>query len=336
MSDATVTTADQLRDALKSAKGGETIVAQGAFGAVALAEIRPASTVTIVGTAGAHFEKIDMRGCANLHWTGLSCWPIRSVAELSVNQSGQPGKAIPYLVMADPASENIELSNCIFRGRKDSDNHASWGLTDWQDAKIGAVILHGPKGIVRSNKAIGVSFGFTVRGASSEIFDNLVFGFSGDGLRVGGDNSVVIGNRVTDAVLIDKNHPDALQAFKPKELLKGLVIKDNVILEWTVRRDNPLRAKLQGIGMHDGPYSDVVIRDNRISSSSYNGIRVHGTTNVELVGNQVRHADGLRGQFPRIRLDGCSGRIIVQNNKAEKFVPPADASNGKPDYSQAW
>jgi hypothetical protein len=311
-------------------------VAQGAFGAVALAEIRPASTVTIVGTAGAHFEKIDMRGCANLHWTGLSCWPIRSVAELSVNQSGQPGKAIPYLVMADPASENIELSNCIFRGRKDSDNHASWGPTDWQDAKIGAVILHGPKGIVRSNKAIGVSFGFTVRGASSEIFDNLVFGFSGDGLRVGGDNSVVIGNRVTDAVVIDKNHPDALQAFKPKELLKGLVIKDNVILEWTVRRDNPLRAKLQGIGMHDGPYSDVVIRDNRISSSSYNGIRVHGTTNVELVGNQVRHADGLRGQFPRIRLDGCSGRIIVQNNKAEKFVPPADASNGKPDYSQAW
>jgi len=331
-----VTNADELQAALKAAEGGEVIIAQGEFGRIQLGQIHPEKPVTIDGSRGAHFERVELFGCANLHWTSCYFWPQRSIAELTVRADGQQGKAIPYLFTADPKSAGIELSSCLFRGRKDSDNHPSWQKADWADAHIGAAILYGDRGVVRNNLATGVSFGFTVRGPSSELFANRVFGFSGDALRVGGDNSVVIGNRISDAVLIDSNHPDAIQAFKPKEMLRGLVIKDNLALEWTINPRNPLRAKLQGVGLHNGPYADVVIRDNRIASSSFTGIRAHAVTNLELTGNQVRNADGPGKNFPFIRVEACSGRVVVQNNSAEKFVPPADASNGRPNYSQKW
>ncbi len=329
MANIQVTTAARLIESLQNAEGGDVIEAQGAFGSVSLKGIRPDGPVTVIGNAGAHFERLEMKACMNLHWTGLSCWPLGAVSK-----SG--GKAIPYLVTADATSAQIEVSRSIFRGRKDSDGHAGWARQDWQAAKIGAVMLRCPGGVVRSNKAIGVSFGYTIAGRGSELFDNIVFGFSGDGLRVSEDNCVVIGNRVTDAVKIDGNHPDAFQAFKKSGLLKGLVVKDNLIIEWTVRRDNPLRAKLQGLGMHDGPYSDVVIRDNRVACSSYHGIRVNATMNVEITGNRVRHVDGIKGQFPRISVSNCSGRIIVENNEAEKFLTPGGANNRKPNYSESF
>ena len=331
MANTQVTSAADLITRLQNARGGEVIEAQGAFGVVRLNGIRPDGPVTIVGDAGAHFERLEMKDCANLHWRGLSCWPLGPVNQATRTNGG---KAIPFLVTADPASTKIEISKSIFRGRKDSDGHAGWSLQDWRAAKIGAVMLRCPGGVVRSNTAIGVNFGFTLGGRSSELFDNVVFGFSGDGLRVIEDNCVVIGNRVTDAVKIDGNHPDAFQAFKVSGLLKGLVVKDNLIVEWTVRRDNPLRAKLQGIGLHNGPYGDVVIRDNRVACSSYTGIRAHAVTNVEITGNRVRHVDGIRGNFPRISVTNCSGRINFQNNEAEKFVGNPGTNNREPNYGR--
>jgi Right handed beta helix region len=323
-----ITTADDLIARLRDAEGGETFEIQGAFGALALEAVRPERPVTIIGNAGAHFERLAMRNCANLHWTGISCWPLGPVV--------RTGKAIPYLVTANEGSAGIEVARSVFRGRKDSDGHTAWTKAEWQAAKIGAVMLRCPGGVIRSNAAIGVNFGFSIMGPRSEMYDNVVFGFSGDGLRAGADNCVIVGNRVTDAVLIDRNHPDAFQAFKVKGLLRGLVIKDNVMVEWTVRPDNPLRAKLQGISLHDGPYSDVVIRDNKVACSSQHGIRVNATTNVEVTGNLVRHIDGVRGAFPRISLTNCRGRIVMTNNEAERFVPAMGGNNREPNYARSF
>lgn len=332
-----VTTPQELIAALKAARGGEVIAAQGAFGAVNLQGIRPPTQVTVNGTPGAHFERLDLTNCANLHFSSLSCWPLGRVAPPPPKPDGKPGgPAIPYLVSADPTSANIEISHSIFRGRKDSDGHPNWSRADWQAAKIGAILLFCPGGVIRSNKAIGVYFGFIVKGRSSELFDNLVFGFAADGLRVGADNCVAIGNRITDAVRIDGNHPDAFQAFKKGALLRGLVVKDNVVVEWTVRSNNPLRAKLQGIGMYDGPYSDIVIRGNRVAISSPNGIRINAASNLIIRGNHVRHVDRIRGDFPRIMLSNCSGMVDMSNNQAEKFVPATGANNTEPDYNEVY
>lgn len=326
-----VTNAKDLLAALTAAEGGEVITAQGAFGGMKVEGIRPARPVIIRGDLGAHFESILLRNCANLQWTGLSCWPVGAIKRLAGEGGG--GKAIPYLFLADERSSGIEISRSLFRGRKDSDGHTNWSREDWFSAKTGAVALRGERGVIRSNKAIGVYHGFAISGRASEMYDNNVWGFAADGMRVNNDNCVVIANRVADAVNIDGNHPDGLQAFKTDGLMQGLVIKDNVILEWTIRPNNPLRKPLQGIGLHNGPYQDVVIRGNRIASSSANGIRVNRTVNVEVTGNIARHVDGVRGNRPRIWLSNCSGRIVSANNQAEKFVPPGGPGNREPDYS---
>ncbi len=196
--------------------------------------------------------------------------------------------------------------------------------------------MRGPNSVIRDCAAIGVQFGYGVTGRSSEIFNNRVFGFSGDGLRATEDNCVVIGNRITDAMQIDENHSDGFQAFKVGGLLDGTVIKDNVLIEWTVRPDNPLRAKMQGISFHGGPYANVVIRDNAVATRAPNGMNLHAVKNLEVIGNRVRHADGPTAKVPWIRVHQCTGRIVIEDNEAEQFkLQPGvvGRANRRPNYS---
>mgnify|MGYP005845422881 CR=1 FL=1 len=130
---------------------------------------------------------------------------------------------------------------------------------------------------------------------------------------------MVIGNRITDAMQIDENHSDGFQAFKIDGLLDGIVIKDNVLIEWTVRPDNPLRAKMQGISFHNGPYANVVIRDNAVATRAPNGMHLNAVRNLEVIGNRVRHADRPTAKGPWIRVHQCSGRIVVEDNQAEQI-----------------
>ncbi len=322
-----VTTAADLIKRLKRASGGETILVQGQFGDVTLSGLRKESSVTVAAASpgAAHFERIWIEGCENLTLAGLSCWPLSPVKH---------SRRRKHLIEADRQSANIEVTGSVFRGRADSDNHTNWTIDDWNEAKISAVFLAGPRCVIRNNVAIGVFFGFFVAGDRSEIFQNTVFGFSGDGLRITGNNCVAIGNRVTDGVRIDGNHPDGFQAFRNRGLLSGLVIKDNIVMEWSIRPDNPLRVKLQGISLHDGPYENIVIRDNSVAVSSPNGIRIHGARNIEVTGNRIRHPDGPHGKFPQLRILNCGGTMIVEDNQAEKFGIPKGIGrrNRKPDY----
>lgn len=312
MSNINVTDASDLEAKLRAAAPGDTILLRGKFGAVTLSGIRPEKPVTLAAAApgAAHFERLILQDCANISLSGLYFWPLSPV---------ERSKKKFYLMTAYPDSSNIEVVQSVFRGREDSDNHAKWTLDDWNAAKIGGALLRGPNSVVRNCAAIGVQFGFGVSGSHSELFGNRVFGFSGDGLRATEDNCVVIGNRITDAMQIDENHSDGFQSFKTSGLLNGLVVKDNVFLEWTVRPDNPLRAKMQGISFHNGPYANIVVRDNAVSTTSPNGIHLNAVRNAEVTGNRVRNANGQRGKFPWIRINNCSGQIVVDSNEAEGF-----------------
>lgn len=323
---------EELAQALHEAVARDTVLVSGEFGAVTLGGLRPAGEVTIRAAeeGAAHFESISINECANLTFEGLRFWPNGPVGH---------GRAIPYLVTAYPNTSGIEVANCLFRGRIDSDDHAYWTLADWQQAKIGAVLLRGPRSVIRNCTAIGVNFGYGIGGRSSEMIENVVAGFSGDGLRVTEGNSVVIGNRVTDAMQIDENHSDGLQSFKTDGLLDGLVIKDNVLIEWTVRPDNPLRAEMQGIGLHNGPYANVVVRDNSVATSTWNGIRLNAVRDLEVTGNRVRNVDGKRGEAPWIWVQNGTGSVVVTDNQAESFNLQRGAirrRNREPDYSVSY
>lgn len=322
-------TVRDLEQALRKAAPGDTVALNGSFGEVRLSGIRPEGRVTVraAGPGTAHLERMVLGDCANLAFSGLTMWPLSPVPRT---------KGKPYLIHAHPDCAGIDVSDCLFRGRADSDGHAAWTLADWNEARIGAALLRGPRSVIRNNAATGVYFGFGVAGRSSEIFGNLVFGFAGDAFRATDDNCVVIGNRATDAMQIDENHSDGVQSFKTRALLNGLVIKDNVLLEWTVRPDNPLRARMQGIGLHNGPYANVVVRGNKVASTSHNGIHLNQVENFEVTGNRVRNADGQRGKIPRIWIDNCWGEMALADNEAETFtLQPGlgGPGNREPDYS---
>ena len=321
--------ARDLQAALRKAAPGDTVELNGSFGEVTLSGIRPEARVTLRAArpGAAHLEKLVLGDCANLAFAGLTMWPLSPVP---------PNDRKLYLIHAYPDCAGIEVSDTLFRGRADSDDHPKWALADWNAAKIGAALLRGPRSVIRNNAAIGVNFGFGVSGKSSEIFGNLIFGFSGDAFRATEDNCVVIGNRATDAMQIDKNHSDAFQAFKIDRLLNGIIVKDNVLVEWTVRPDNPLRAKMQGISFHGGPYANIIVRDNRVATTSPNGIHLNQVENFEVTGNLVRNADGQRGKLPRIWIDHCWGNMVLADNEAENFTLQrglGGPKNREPDYS---
>jgi hypothetical protein len=328
MATTTITDASDLGAKLAAAAPGDTILLSGNFGDVRLQDIRPEKTVRIAAAApgAAHFERLVLGACSGLSFSGINFWPLSDVP---------PSKKNEYLVVAYPDCSNIEFAQSVFRGRPDSDNHPTWDVSEWNRAKIGAAFLRGDKCVVRNCAAVGVQFGFGVAGANSEVFGNRIFGFSGDGIRVTNDNCVVIGNRVTDAMQIDGNHSDGFQAFKVKSLLNGMVVKDNVFLEWTARPDNPLRTKMQGIGFHNGPYANIVIRDNSVETTSPNGMNLNAIENVTVTGNRVRNANGRDPKLPWIRMQNCSGEIVVENNEAESFKLQhgvVSRLGRKPDY----
>ncbi len=329
MATVTVTETADLIARLRSAAPRDRILLSGKFGEVKLTGIRPDNTVTVAAAApgAAHFERLLLDNCANLSFSGLQFWPLSELPKAKGKQ---------YLFTSLPNCARIEVTQSLFRGRADSDDFARWTMADWHAGKIGAVLMRGPNSVIRSCTAIGVQFGYGVSAPNSEIYGNRVFGFSGDGLRATADNCVVIGNRITDAMQIDDNHSDGFQAFKVDGVLDGIVVKDNVLVEWTVRPDNPLRAKMQGISFHNGPYANVVIRDNAVATRAPNGMHLNAVRNLEVVGNRVRHADRPTAKVPWIRVHQCSGRIVIEDNQAEQFkLQPGvvGRANRRPDYS---
>ena len=118
----------------------------------------------------------------------------------------------------------------------------------------------GGNNIARRCKLVGVNFGLSTLAPQNYFDDNTIFGYSGDGIRLNGDRCEAVRNRITDGVLINSNHPDALQAFgkynstaKTYADLTGLVIEDNEFIEWTIRPNNPLRAKMPMVGRRSVP-----------------------------------------------------------------------------------
>ena len=158
------------------------------------------------------------------------------------------------------------------------------------------------------------------------MLNNYVEGFAGVAYRVIGDNSVVSGNFAANCFQVNENHMDGVQSWYDADgVITGLTVENNTIIEWNSPIINPLRCQLQGIGFFDGPYQDVVIRNNVISTAQYHGISVWGGINVQILNNTVVNNRGIEGTTPYIgifnRKDGTpSQNILVANNLAMSIL----------------
>ena len=339
------------------AGGDEIRLAAGDYGPLVISDAIFDSPVIIGPLPGSivHLTGIKLIHSRNLVIDGFAVWPDAATppdapapdsppdpaADDTVD--AQPDAAPPdptapdlltrgHLVQVDGTSDHVIFRHLDIRGTKDAAGYATWTLADWQAHHRPGVMLRGPDNAIEDSTLTGISFGIAAIGPRDRIERNLVQGFSGDGMRVLGDDTLVRGNRVQDCVQIDKNHADGLQSWSRgptgapgKGVVTGLIFDSNMFLEWASSPVSPLRCSLQGIGLFDGMFQNLIIRNNLVFVSAYHGISVAGALDTQIVNNTVVNNRKPGERSPWIGVgphkNGTpSERVLIANNIAARLM----------------
>lgn len=310
--------------------GDRILLMAGYHGPISIRGANFATPVTIAPVPGqvAHAASITVRSSSGLNFQDLKVWTPAG-ATLSAN-----------MVRTYPDSSNITFTRLDVRAVADSPNYLKWSQTTWLANKTTGFLTDGDKIVVRNNRITGVFHGILSMGRNGVVEANIVDGFGGDGMRALGDYSLVKGNRIQNCFDIDPNHDDGFQSFSRSAAgkagagtLYGLKLIGNKIIEWNLQTTNPLRCNLQGIGMFDGMFEDLLIENNVIAVSHYHGITVTGTRKAVIRNNTVVNVQGKAGKYPMILVandkDGTqSTNITLANNLAMSIRPlPTGAVN---------
>jgi len=303
--------------AIKVAKGGDSILLMdGVHGGITLYNVSFESPVTIRSMNGkkARVEWIVMTGeTRNFVFRAISVWP-----------SSLEAVKRPTLVETGDDVSDVHFDDLDIRSGSDASDYPTWSLEQWNKRKFNAVLTRGPRTQITNSKITGIGFGIQTSGDDSIIANNTVSGFSGDGLRALGQKNTVRDNMVTDCVQINGNHADGFQSWQRTTPVDGLVVDGNTILEWSNKKSSPLRCKLQGIGLFDGFYDNLVIQNNVVSVSAYHGISVYGARHAKIVNNTVVSISGNPAKFPWLAVFPHKNKtpstdVVVANNLAMAF-----------------
>lgn len=315
--------------ALKAAKGGDTLLLMdGLHNPIKLYNVPFDAPVTIrsMNGKGARVEWILLDGkTRNLVFRDLSVWPS-NINALERRK----------LIETNSGVSDVTFDSLDIRSSLDAPNYPSWSTAEWKKHSVDAVFARGPRTQIINNKITGVEFGIQALGNNSIIAKNSVSGFAGDGLRALGNSSTVRDNKVTDCVQVNKNHADGFQSWSRKTTgpVDRLIIDGNTIIEWSNAKVSPLRCKLQGIGLFDGFFDNLVIQNNTVSvsASAYHGISVYGARHAMIVNNTVVSASGNPATTPWLgvyahRNKTPSTDVIVANNLAMSFRGISNPTN---------
>ncbi|PID53327.1 MAG: hypothetical protein CSB46_08740, partial [Micrococcales bacterium] len=307
---------DSLVEAIQNAgdSGGGTVVLDaGQYGVIDLRGANPAARVTVVPGPGAVVDRIEVRGSSNVTFRDFVLRP---------DVQGEDVAA----VLADETSSGLEFVNIEAYNGPDTANFGSWSQSEWLSRRASGMVIRSSDTLASGNTLVGFRFGVNATGAGAKVLNNLVDGFSADGMRGNGDNSVFSGNTVQNCVQVDGNHADGFQAWAPKDsgqALNNLTLKDNTITEWNAPTVSPLKCGLQGIGMFDGPYGDVTITGNTVETSVWHGISVFGVNGAVISGNHIEQVAGADkvpwiGVFPN-KNGSQSANVQIYDNTAPRY-----------------
>jgi hypothetical protein len=311
---------------LARAQPGETIyAADGSHGVINIDGIAAGVTLQAETLHGAHFDRINLENTNGFNIAGVACWPT----------SGEPvGTNKEYSIRGLKSARRCYVSDCLFKGRVDSEGYPTWALADWRGWARGAVLLDGDDCAVYDSRAIGVRFGFALTGNRAIYNAARVFGASGDAFRAGGNDSLARNIVAADMVYMnDGNHPDAFQAFNTAAPLTGLTVENFVFLEWLNNAwDSPLRYNsglsrfgiMQGIGLHNGPYSNITLTDGYVRNNAATAIRINNADGVTISRVNAGSCDfgkpAYDARFPKIDVRGSA--INISGSTAEQFAGP--------------
>lgn len=304
-----------LAEALKSGRlqgGDRLLLAPGEHGRLAIGGQSFDTPLLITSAPGgqAHADAIAVRKSQGITLQNLAVWPRTP-----------PGKdAKSVLVEADANSARIRFEQLDIRGGPDGLNYLSWDLNTWREVWTSrGVYLNGPDQVLQNSTISGISNAIVAKGARVQVIGNEIRGFSRDAMRGLGPDEVFRGNLVRDCVKIDNNHDDGFQSWAPgtkqnRSPLRNLTVEGNTILEWTGPSDHPLRCRLQGIVLFNGPYENTRIVNNLVAISAFHGITIYSGTGNQVINNTVLNIRGGGKTWIRQRGSGPGG--VYANNVA--------------------
>lgn len=293
-----VSTAAQLTAALKTAKGGETILlAPGNYGAVSINAAKPAGVVTI--------KSADPANDAVLRTLKVSNSVNLSFEDLDIRHPLLAGEAdyVPAIWIA--TSKHITMNGFDITGSLDGNaNNDGWGIrldtssnvmianSSFQQLNRAMITNNADAVVIAGNKVTEVREGFDFADVQHVIIE---------------------GNAISKVQpnWAKGDHPDAIQ-FWNNGVASGssdVIIRNNSIL-------TDAKAVVQGIfvGMENAAlrHSDFVVENNLYYGDSTHGISLYGVDNATVRGNTVISIAG--GTYESaVNLNYVRGAIVEDN-----------------------
>jgi len=212
------------------------------------------------------------------------------------------------------------------------DDASAWSASDWVNVASSGVGVGADRVTLRASRVRNVRFGISVSGKQARIQDNLVDGFSADGMRGLGDDGLFEYNRVQNNYVgdpPDTNHDDGFQSWSvgPGGVgtgeVRGVTLRGNVFIN-VVNPNHPLRSTMQAIGCFDGFFVNWVVENNVVITDHWHGISFLGMRDSRIVNNTVIDLNQVSPGPPWIMVaphkDGRpSENVVVRNNLAADF-----------------
>ena len=304
--------------ALAAAQSGDRIVlAPGRHGTAFLRNAVFDPPVSIVSAPGgrAHFDRLRIDKAAGLVLRDLDIWPTPP----------ETGRQKGIAVRIDGGASDIVLSGLDIRSTATATDFETWDKADWKRISIKLVQIWGRDVTLADSTLTGGASALGIKGPGAVIRGNEIRGFSKDGVRIFGAGTVFAGNTIRDCVDVSGNHDDGIQSWArrgnaPDEVV-DVTIEANRILEWTGPPDHPLRCRLQGIGLFNGPYRNWTIQNNLIAVRTAHGMSLGYMIGSRVINNTVVNIDGETGRKPWIDVDDgtLQNGTIVANNVANSY-----------------
>jgi hypothetical protein len=328
--------------------GDEVLLNTGDYGEIAmgglssaLSEIINVPAVTISAAPGQtpHLSALNLYGVTGLVVKGLKV-------------QSQSATGVPLVLVADAAVAGSTNSNIVFENMDISSDTVANGLaaapttttdttTPWKTEMRPGVEFSGSSGgvgmtcVSMTNSHIYVTHeqggGAVQLFANSSLFmNNEIDHFANDAIDYGASNLAIVHNNMHDVVQVnDGDHLDAIQGSLPNG---GEAPEVNIYIayNWIENQPDPalpLPAYLQGIDAFDGDWTNVVVVNNEIQTSSCWGIVEGSVHNGIIANNSV--IDGLvavdePGCVPEVQVDNShegapANNVRIFNNIAPNF-----------------
>ncbi len=216
------------------------------------------------------------------------------------------------VILTGPETANITIRNCLISSYQVTRNKARIQMTGTPKNWVTGIWLRGRGNEIIDNHIVNVRVGIAINGKNGLMQNNLIQYFTDTGIRAINDNLEIVHNNIYDAISIkpdSRRLATGIQLIPAEDrfnsgVIKNIKVTDNVIQaknSGSPTADN-LQAKLQGISMHDGYVSGMVINSNTIVVNTEYGITINGASGLSLNGNKIFDSKPRDNFIPGIRL----------------------------------